>query len=221
MYGLGGLNAVIVRGLYRRCRVPAGGQRKRMLAAAARKQPRVGWLSRILQAGSTPRAVRSARVWGWSAAVAVVVAAAVVLSLYLTAGKKPVVDGGRYLAFTGCLLTDSQGLSGEPAAAAWAGLQQAANATRMQAQYLEVPASATDAGPYLASLVVRHCGVVIAAGPVEAAAVRADARRYHDVRFVVVGGAATGANVVAVKGSAASIPGQVDAQVTRALQGSS
>jgi basic membrane lipoprotein Med (substrate-binding protein (PBP1-ABC) superfamily) len=199
--------------------VPAGGQRKRVLAAAARKQPQAGWLSRVLQMGSG-RAARSRSVWVWTASVAVVVAAAVALSLYLTASKKPVVDGGRYLAFTSCLLTDSHGLSGEPAAAAWAGLQQAANATRMQAQYLEVPASATDAAPYLASLVVRHCGVVVAAGPVEAAAVRAEARRYSDVRFVVIGGAPAGANVVVVKGSAARIPAQVDAQVTRALQAS-
>ena len=201
--------------------MPAGGQRKKVLAAAARKRQQVTWLSRVLRVASTARAGRSRRAWGWwAASVAVVVAAAVALSFYLTAGKKPVVDGGRYLAFTSCLLTDSHGLSGEPAAAAWAGLQQAADATRMQAQYLEVPTSATDAAPYLASLVVRHCGVVVAAGPMQAAAVRADARRFSDVRFVVVGGVATGANVVVVKGSDIKISGQVDAQVTSALQSS-
>jgi basic membrane lipoprotein Med (substrate-binding protein (PBP1-ABC) superfamily) len=191
------------------------------MLAAARQQGQAGWLSRVLQRRSAaPRAARSRNSWRWAGAVAVVVAAAVALTLYLNAGQKPVVDGGRYLAFTSCLLTDSAGLSGEPAAEAWAGLQQAARATRMQAQYLEVPTSATDAGPYLASLVVRHCGVVVAAGPVQAAAVQADARRYAKVRFVVVGGAARGANVVVVNGSAGEIPGQVDAQVTDALRSS-
>jgi basic membrane lipoprotein Med (substrate-binding protein (PBP1-ABC) superfamily) len=192
-----------------------------MLAAASRQRRQAGWLGRVLQARSTaPRAGRSRNAWGWTGAVAVVVVAAVALTLYLNSGKKPVVDGGKYLAFTSCLLTDSQGLSGEPAAAAWAGLQQAAHATQMQAQYLEVPTSATDAGPYLASLVVRHCGVVVTTGPAQAAAVQADARRYTNVRFVVLGGAARGANVVVVKGSAGEIPAQVAAQVTDALRAS-
>jgi basic membrane lipoprotein Med (substrate-binding protein (PBP1-ABC) superfamily) len=83
-----------------------------------------------------------------------------------------------------------------------------------------VPTSATDAGPYLASLVVRHCGVVVTTGPAQAAAVQADARRYTNVRFVVLGGAARGANVVVVKGSAGEIPAQVAAQVTDALRAS-
>jgi basic membrane lipoprotein Med (substrate-binding protein (PBP1-ABC) superfamily) len=118
-----------------------------------------------------------------------------------TVGERP------YLSFTGCLLTDSDGISAQPAAAAWAGLQSAAAATRMQAQYLAVPASAASASPYLASLVVQHCGLVVAAGRAQAAAVAGDASRFRSVRFVVIGGPASGPNVsvVSVIGGAAAV----------------
>jgi basic membrane lipoprotein Med (substrate-binding protein (PBP1-ABC) superfamily) len=116
------------------------------------------------------------------------------------------------LSFTGCLLTDSNGINGQPAAAAWAGLQSAAAATRMQAQYLAVPASAASASAYLASLVVQHCGLVVAAGPTQAAAVARDAARFKSVRFVVIGGQVSGPNVsiVSVGGGAAMVQSDVN-----------
>jgi basic membrane lipoprotein Med (substrate-binding protein (PBP1-ABC) superfamily) len=136
-------------------------------------------------------------------------------------GGSPAVGERPYLSFTGCLLTGSGGVNGQPAAAAWAGLQDAAAATRMQAQYLSVPASepqtGAGAGPYLASLVTQHCGLVVAAGPAQAAAVASDARRFPAVRFVVIGGAASGRNVTVVRGSASVIRADVDSLARDAL----
>jgi hypothetical protein len=133
----------------------------------------------------------------------------------------PVVGERPYLSFTGCLLTDADGINGQPAGAAWAGLQDAAAATRMQAQYLAVPSSApqTAAGvaPYLASLVVQHCGIIVAAGPAQAAAVAGDARRFRSVRFIVVGAGVAGPSVIAVGGTAAAVRSQVDRLARAAL----
>jgi hypothetical protein len=133
----------------------------------------------------------------------------------------PAVGERPYLSFTGCLLTDANGINGQPAAAAWAGLQDAAAATRMQAQYLAVPAiasqSAGGAAPYLASLVVQHCGIVVAAGPAQAAAVAVYASRFKSVRFVVIGGPASGPSVTAVGGTAAAVRSEVDRLARAAL----
>ncbi len=126
-----------------------------------------------------------------------------------------------YLSFTGCLLTGSGGISSEPAAAAWAGLQDAAAATRMQAQYLAVPASvpqtAAGASPYLASLVTQHCGLVVAAGPAQASAVAGAARRFSTVRFVVIGGAVPAPNVTVVRGNPAAVRSGVDSLARAAV----
>jgi hypothetical protein len=133
-----------------------------------------------------------------------------------------VVGERPYLSFTACLLTDAQGIEGSPASAAWAGLQDAAAATRMQAQYLAVPASASSAAPYLASLVTQHCGLVVAAGAAQAAAVAvaSDAHRFSAVRFVVIGGPASAPNVTAVRGSAAVVRSAVDRLARSALAAS-
>jgi basic membrane lipoprotein Med (substrate-binding protein (PBP1-ABC) superfamily) len=132
--------------------------------------------------------------------------------LVATFTGSPAVGERQYLSFTGCLLTDSDGINGQPAAAAWAGLQSAAAATRMQAQYLAVPANAASASPYLASLVIQHCGLVVAAGSAQAAAVAGDASRFKSVRFVVIGGSASGTNVsvVTVGGGAAAVQSDVN-----------
>jgi basic membrane lipoprotein Med (substrate-binding protein (PBP1-ABC) superfamily) len=127
------------------------------------------------------------------------------------------VDGGKYLQFTGCLLTNSQGLTGQPASSAWAGLRDAAAATRMQLHYLAVPTTASDAAPYLAGLVDQRCDLVVAAGLAQAKAVQSDAHLFARVRFVVVGGSASGANVTVV---ATGVRARVAQLATAALQSS-
>lgn len=73
------------------------------------------------------------------------------------------------------MLTGPDGLAGSQAAAAWAGLQKASLRTHAKVQYLAVTSGTTarSAAPYLASLATRHCGVVVAAGAPQVAAVGA------------------------------------------------
>ena len=94
-----------------------------------------------------------------------------------------------YLAYTACLLTDDHGLTGDRAAAVWAGMQSASLATKAKVQYLPVvgPATPANAGPYLGSLIQRHCDLIIAVGPAQVAAVTTGATQYPKIHFVTVG----------------------------------
>jgi hypothetical protein len=210
--------------------MPAGGRQSRTVTRARRDshagrsmtgQPSRGWAR-----ASVSRGWARATAWWrrlnvrirWLTAVAAVMAVGgLVAGLVVAFTGSPPVGERQYLSFTGCLLTDSAGINGEPAAAAWAGLQDAAAATRMQAQYLAVPAGASGAAPYLASLVTQHCGLIVAVGPAQAAAVASYATRFKTLRFVVVGGAASGANVTIVRGSASAVRSQVDGLARMAL----
>ncbi len=141
------------------------------------------------------------RWWVWAGA-AVVVLGALVAWLVWPAPPEPPPRARQYLEFTACLLTDAQGLAGPVAAPVWAGMQDASLATHAKVQYLTVSGDATvgNALPYLSSLVQRRCAVVLVVGPAQVEAVRVDASRYPQVRFVVVGGSGTGTNVTPVNG---------------------
>jgi basic membrane lipoprotein Med (substrate-binding protein (PBP1-ABC) superfamily) len=144
----------------------------------------------------------------------------------LTAGLLAASGGGgpaprarSYLAFTACLLTNPQGLASPQAAAAWAGLENASATTRAKVQYLAVPPGTTTAAsarPYLASLLLRKCSVVVATGPAQVAAVDADARQFGSVKFAVAGGHASAANVTAMPASPGAVRSAVTALVTAA-----
>ena len=106
------------------------------------------------------------------------------------------------------------------AAAAWSGMQESSLATRARVSYLPVsgPATEADAEPYLASLLQRHCDVVLGVGPAQAAAVAADAARFPRVRFITVGGSAAAAHVVKIATpSAAYVRAAVSKAVTDAV----
>jgi basic membrane lipoprotein Med (substrate-binding protein (PBP1-ABC) superfamily) len=161
--------------------------------------------------------------WRWAAVACVVlVIGGLTGGVLATGGGGPAPRARIYLAFTACLLTNSQGLASPQAAAAWAGMQTASLATRAKVQYLAVPpgTSAAGARPYLASLLVRKCGVVVATGPAQAAAVAADAPRYGSVRFAVVGGRATASNVTVIPTSPGAMRSAVSALVTSAVAAS-
>jgi basic membrane lipoprotein Med (substrate-binding protein (PBP1-ABC) superfamily) len=208
--------------------MPAGGQARRMLEAARktrrRQRPhlRVNWRSwpgmakaAAWWAGLSRRA-RMITLAGAAVVVAGCVAVGVVVSL------PPAPRARQYLAFTACLLTDARGLNGQPAATAWAGMEDASLATHAKAEYLPVMSgpTAADAAPFLASLTARQCKVVIAAGPAPSAAVAARARQYPAIRFAVVGGKATGRNVTELTGSASTVRSSVDSLVTAAVNAS-
>jgi hypothetical protein len=141
------------------------------------------------------------RWWVW-VGVAVVVLAVGVGWVLWPDSKEPPPRARQYLNYTACLLTDGKGLAGPGAAAVWAGMQDVSLATHVKVQYLQVAGEEAvgNALPYLTSLIQRQCAVVFAVGPAQLAAVAADAPRYPQVRFVVVGGSGAGQNVTEVNG---------------------
>lgn len=96
-----------------------------------------------------------------------------------------------------CLLTGARGLADPAAAQVWAGMEDASRATTARVSYLAVtgPATEAEAAPFVGSLLVRDCRVIVASGAAEQAAVLADAPRFPGTRFVVMGPAAGPANV--------------------------
>jgi hypothetical protein len=91
-----------------------------------------------------------------------------------------------------CLLTGAKGLADPAAAQVWAGMEDASRSTTARVSYLAVTGPATEAGavPYIGSLLVRGCNVVVASGTAERAAALAEAGQFGSVRFVVTGPAA-------------------------------
>ena len=94
-----------------------------------------------------------------------------------------------YESVDACLLTGARGLADPAAAQAWAGMQDASQATSARVSYLAVtgPATAAQAEPFAGSLLVGGCKVVVASGAAERAAALAEAGRFGSVRFVVAG----------------------------------
>lgn len=99
-----------------------------------------------------------------------------------------------YSSYQACLLTGGSGITSGPAAQAWAGMEDASAQTRAKVSYLAVsgPATAGNAGTFLGSLLVRKCGVIVAAGSAEQAAVLTEAPKFPAVRFVLAGDKAAG-----------------------------
>jgi len=91
-------------------------------------------------------------------------------------------------------------------------MEKASEATLVRVQYQAVigPDTAANALPYLAGLIQRQCGVIFAVGPSQVAAVAVHAPTFPEVRFVVVGGQGSGANVSSVDAASA---GEVSAAV--------
>ena len=128
-----------------------------------------------------------------------------------------------------CMLTGAGGVSDPVAAAAWAGMQGASSSTRAMISYLSVPAPATRASaqPYVASLVQRQCGVIVAVGQAQTAAAWSAATASGGgttggrVHFIVVTAGPAGpvrASVVRIfPAPAASVRTAVQAAVVAAL----
>lgn len=149
----------------------------------------------------------------------VVLAAAVTLVVTALAPSPTVARARQYLAFTACLLTGSQGLAGHQAALAWAGMQEASLATRAKVEYLPVMSGSTAAAaaPVLASLLQRHCNVVIASGAAEVAALASEKVRPPGVRLVALGKVPAGSGVVTVPASGDGVRSAVDQIITSAV----
>jgi basic membrane lipoprotein Med (substrate-binding protein (PBP1-ABC) superfamily) len=149
------------------------------------------------------------------AAVAVAGCVAGVLIAASGSGATPSARVRQFGAAIACLLTDSRGLAGSPAAQVWAGMQDASQATHAKVEYLQVyGTTAAAARPYLASLVQRRCGVVLAVGSAQVSAVAADAGRYPAVRFVAISSAASSRDMTTVDPAT----GQVRISVARLIR---
>jgi hypothetical protein len=207
--------------------MPASGQRDRTAAARAKRPPPRG-SSRRGEDGALGAVAAGPRAWwrarsGRARLVLLggpgLVLAAVVVVLVVAAGPGTAPRARQFLAFTACLLTDSHGLAGHPAAQAWSGMQQASLATRAKAQYLPVMSGSTPAaaGPYLASLLQRHCNVVIAAGPAQVAALVAEKARPPGVRLVAVGSVPARSGIMTVPASGSGVAPAVDHIITAAV----
>jgi len=170
--------------------------------------------------GGKARSASSLRI-AWVAA-AVIVAGCVAGGLVATAsrpGASPPARARQFLAFTACLLTDSRGVAGSPAAQVWAGMQDASLATHAKVEYL--PAYGTTAAaaqPYLTSLIQRSCGVVLAVGAPQVSAVTAAAGRYPSVRFVAISGAPSSRNVTMVNPATEPVRATVSRLISAAVR---
>jgi basic membrane lipoprotein Med (substrate-binding protein (PBP1-ABC) superfamily) len=152
---------------------------------------------------------------------------AAVVTTVLAWPSAPVAPGAdrvrQYADTRACLLTGSAGVSDPLASAVWAGMQGASSSTRAMVSYLPVPAGTTDATalPYVASLVQRQCGVIVAVGPAQVAAATSGAARFRQVRFIVVTGAdKASSKVIRISPApAAQVHSAVQAAVSTALNG--
>ena len=158
-------------------------------------------------------------------------AGATTASLLLAACSSPPPDAsaGRsrsYSAFQACLLTGSGGVSDAVAALVWAGMEDASAATHAKVSYLAVmgPQTEANASTFVGSLVARQCGVILAAGQAEMAAVAADAGRFASVRFAIVAAsegpfASNAPNLAVVTGNQAQLRSGVASFVAKAAGG--
>jgi hypothetical protein len=148
------------------------------------------WLGRAVVAGL----LRKPSMWATGAAL---VAVGLALWEWWPTQTAPAPRARQYRDVDACLLTDDGGVAGAVSKRVWAGMQDASSRTSARVSYLAVAGAQTreNASPYLASLVVRRCSVVVAVGDAPVAAVGADASRYSTVRFIAVGKITSGANV--------------------------
>ncbi|WP_329105021.1 hypothetical protein OG792_31410 [Micromonospora sp. NBC_01699] len=142
--------------------------------------------------GPRPRGGR--RLW-WLAGAVVGVAGLLTWALWPSSAPEPLAR--QYGEATACLLTDEHGVTGAEAAAVWAGMREASEATLTKVQFLEVdgPQTVDNAKTYLASLVQSRCDLVLAVGAGPVSAVDAEAKRFPNARFALVGGGTAAPNV--------------------------
>jgi hypothetical protein len=145
----------------------------------------------------------NARRWRWWILGAAVTAVSVVIWLVWRApGEAPAPRERQYRSDLACLLTDDKGVTGSQAAPVWAGLRDASEAILVRSQSLAVTGeqSQANAMSFLASLVQRQCGLVIAVGSAPVAAVLSGSQRFTGPTYAVVANAAVASPILTVVG---------------------
>ncbi|GAA0568029.1 hypothetical protein GCM10010172_60300 [Paractinoplanes ferrugineus] len=121
-----------------------------------------------------------------------------------------------YVDAKACLLTDEKGILSEPARTVWSAMKDASVQTLVRVQYLQVAGAQTaeNAEPYLNTLTVARCGMIVAAGPAQIDAVVRNAEKHLDIQFVTVNGGGPAANVRALDAAA---PGKLREELRQRL----
>jgi hypothetical protein len=157
-------------------------------------------------------------VTGTLAAVVVVILLAWLL--WPSTGEPPPRER-EYRAFTACLLTGEDGLLGEEARAAWAGMQRVSVDQRVKVQYLAVSGeqNVTNALPYFNGLATQSCAVIVAAGDPAVAAMMRGKGRFPQIRYVAVGAGGDASVTTVDTRSADAITSGVASIVSKAAAG--
>jgi basic membrane lipoprotein Med (substrate-binding protein (PBP1-ABC) superfamily) len=159
------------------------------------------------------------RWWGLGATVAVVAIA--VLWAAWPAPQAPAPRARQYLDVTACLLTDEHGLSGPTASGVWAAMQDASAATRVRVQY-RTPAkteTAEDVAPYLTSMALARCDLIVTTDRASATAAQRAAKQFPRTTFYVIGGDHRESNVIPIGGTGDQVPAQVRAAIVERVRG--
>lgn len=130
--------------------------------------------------------------WWWGSIAGVVVIVAVVVWLVWPDPPDRTPRALEYRDFDVCVLVGTGGITGEPAAAAWAGLQKVAAEATVRLSYLTVtgPQTEEQAELFVPTLVQQGCDIIVAVGSNQAAAAGALTAMYPDIGFLSVESAA-------------------------------
>ncbi|MBL7258210.1 hypothetical protein [Paractinoplanes lichenicola] len=162
---------------------------------------------------ATPVPKNRRRLWWAGGATALAIAAG--LGTWLLWPEPP--RQFEFVDATACLLTDEAGITGATAQPVWQAMQESSLSSHTRVQYLSVtgPKTPANARAHLTALTGSQCGVIIAVGQNQTDAVSEAAAAFPQVRFVSVGGSASGANVEAVEAAPAD---SVRATIARRLE---
>lgn len=141
---------------------------------------------------------RRLMVWCWSgiAGLAAILAVVAWVAWPVTVEETP--RAREFRDYDICLLAGETGISVAPASTAWAGLQEVSKQTDVRVSYLQVTGEQTPARAeqYVATQVQQRCGVIVAIGQNQVAAVDASKTKFPEVQFVTLSDTATAAEVV-------------------------
>ena len=165
------------------------------------------------------------RFWWLAGAGLAALAVAVWLVWPSSGGRAEPVERARgFVDFTVCVLTDARGVAGSDAAPVWQGVLTAQKSTNAKTQYLATlgDGSVGAAVISLNTLAARGCGLIVAVGASQSAAVWKQAEVFPLRHFVVVGGFALAklANVaVIVEQAPDAVASKVSALAAGAVAG--
>jgi basic membrane lipoprotein Med (substrate-binding protein (PBP1-ABC) superfamily) len=142
---------------------------------------------------------RRGRWFAWIGGGAAVVLAAIASLVWWLNKPDETPRALQFRDFDVCLLVGTAGITGDPAATTWAGLQRVAGDAKVRLSYLKVSGPQTEAQAklFVPTLVQQSCDVIVAVGKNQTDAARALTANYPDIRFLLVDSAADANGVVA------------------------